>query len=793
MKFSENWLRGFVDPPLSTRGLAHVLTMAGIEVETIDPVAPPFDKVVVAEVLSVRKHPDADLLHVCEVNAGPAVAGQTLQIVCGAANVRVGIKVPCALAGAQLPGMAIRQTRIRGVESAGMLCSARELGLEEMAPGLMVLPPDAPIGLDFRDYYELEDSILTLKLTPNRGDCLGLLGIAREVAAVTSARLKPLEIAPVANQTDEALAIHVDVPDACPLYCGRVVRGVSLDVPTPGWLIRRLERSGLRAVNAVVDITNYLMLETGQPLHAFDLDRIAGALSGSIHVRYATSGEVLKLLNGENLVLQPDMLVIADQVKPLALAGIMGGDESGVGAGTKDLFLESAFFSPGVIAGKSFSLGFSSDSAYRFERGVDFSKTRDVLERATRLILDICGGKSGAITELKGRLPLRDPISLRLTRAQRVLGIDLEERTIAGLLQRLQFSFVGAEGVFNVTPPPYRFDLGIEADLIEELARIYGYDSIPAAAPRALLSMLPEPETRKTLPQVRQLLIARDYQEVINYAFVDPAWEHELAANKEPVALKNPLSSQMAVMRSTLCGSLISNLEFNLNRKQARVRLFEIGCCFEAQGDTIVQQEKLGGLCYGNALAEQWGAPAREVDFYDVKADIEALFWPRGLQVAAASHPALHPGKSAEIRVDGKIAGHLGELHPRWCQKLGLSKPVMLFELEMAILMERALPQASEISKYPPIRRDIAVVVPENVGVQTILDRVRADKLPLISEIHLFDVYRGKGMEAGKKSLAFRMLLQDTEKTLTDAEADRTVSRMLSVLEGEFGAVLRNH
>jgi phenylalanyl-tRNA synthetase beta chain len=471
----------------------------------------------------------------------------------------------------------------------------------------------------------------------------------------------------------------------------------------------------------------------------------------------------------------------------------MGGDESGVGAGTKDLFLESAFFSPSVIAGKSFSLGFGSDSAYRFERGVDFSGTRNALERATRLVLDICGGKNGAITELKGQLPLRNPISLRLTRARRVLGIDLEKQTIVELLQRLQFSFSGAEGIFSVKPPPYRFDLGIEADLIEELARIYGYDRIPAAAPKARLPMLPEPETRRTLPQVRQILTSREYQEVINYSFLDPAWEHELADNQQPVALKNPLSSQMAVMRSSLSASLIANLEFNLNRKQTRVRLFEIGCCFQARGDTITQQEKLGGLCYGDALAEQWGAPTREVDFYDVKADIEALFWPRDLRVVPTSHPALHPGKSGQIRLGDRSAGYIGELHPRWRQKIGLLKSVVLFELEMDILMERDLPKAAEISKYPPIRRDVAVVVSDNVVVQTILDRLRAKKIPLISEVHLFDVYRGKGMEVGKKSLAFRMLLQDTEKTLTDAEADRTVSRLLSVLENEFGAVLRDH
>jgi len=791
MKFSESWLRTFVDPPLSAQDLAHVLTMAGLEVETIEPVAPPFDRVVVSEVLSVHKHPNADLLHVCEVNAG--AAGASLQIVCGAANIREGVKVPCALPGAQLPGMAISQTAIRGVESSGMLCSARELGLEDAAQGLLLLPSDAPVGLDFRCYYELEDRIFTLKLTPNRGDCLGVVGIAREVAAITSAKLQPLTIIPVEAQIEGGLAINVHAPDACPLYCGRVVRDVSLQASTPEWLIRRLERGGLRGVNVVVDITNYVMLETGQPLHAFDLDKITGAQSGSIHVRYAKPGEALKLLSGENLALQPDMLVIADETKPMALAGIMGGDESGVGAGTRDLFLESAFFSPDVIAGKSFSLGFSSDSAYRFERGVDFSQTRDALERATGLILDICGGRSGAIRQFKGPLPGRAPIGLRLSRAQRVLGIDLEEKMVAQLLQRLHFNFTRTEGIFNVTPPPHRFDLAIEEDLIEELARIYGYDNVPAAVPRARLAMLPEPETSRTLSQLRQILVGRDYQEVINYSFVDPAWEHELAGNNIPLALKNPLSSQMAVMRSSLFGSLVANLGFNLNRKQTRVRVFETGCCFEGRRDPVAQQEKLGGLCYGDALTEQWGAPLRDVDFYDVKADIEALFWPRALAVTSASHPALHPGKSAQVRVGDRIAGYLGELHPRWRQQLGLPKPAVLFELDIDVLTERALPNVAEISKYPPVRRDIAVVVPDSMAVQAILDRVRAEKIPLISEIHLFDVYRGAGVEARKKSLAFRMLLQDTEKTLTDEEADRAIAKLLSVLESEFGATLRNH
>ena len=792
MKFSENWLRTFVNPPLSTRELAHALTMAGLEVETVESLVPAFDKVVVAEVLSVRKHPDADYLNVCQVNVGPAANGGSLQIVCGAANVRAGIKVPCAPVGAQLADTIIKQIRIRGVESSGMLCSAGELGLENTAAGLLLLPDNAPVGADFRSYYELEDNIFTLKLTPNRGDCLGLSGLAREVAAITSAHLNPLEIDPVQSQISETLTVYVEAPEACPLYCGRVVRDISLHVLTPQWIVRRLERSGIRSINPVVDVTNYVMLETGQPLHAFDLASISDVPPGAVHVRYAKRGEQLLLLNGENPVLQPDMLLIADEAKPLALAGIMGGDESGVEQSATDLFLESAFFSPEAIIGKSFRLGFSSDSAHRFERGVDFAATRNALERATHLILDICGGKAGPITEIRDKLPPRDSICLRSERVQRVLGIELGEVKFAKLLQRLQFNFSLADGTFRVTPPTYRFDLAIEEDLIEELARIHGYDHIPASLPRAELRILSEPETTRAPSQLRQHLAGRDYQEVINYAFVDASWELELVGNKTPVVLKNPLSSQMSVMRSSLLGGLMANLQFNLNRKQTRVRLFEIGCCFVKKDEAYVQSEKLAGLCYGGAVAEQWGVPTRRVDFFDAKADIEALLWPTAANFKVAFHSAMHPGKSVQIRLDECIAGYLGELHPRLRQKFGLPESTVLFELDLDVLMARTLPTAAEIPKFPLVRRDIAVVVAENVSVQAMLDSMQAEHLSIISEVSLFDVYHGKGVEHSKKSLAFRVLLQDTEKTLTDAEADLAVAKLINTLEGQFGARLRN-
>jgi phenylalanyl-tRNA synthetase beta chain len=792
MKFSETWLRTFVDPPLSTEELAHALTMAGLEVEMIEPLAPVFTGVVVAEVLSVEKHPEGDRLHICQVNAGPIADGR-LQIVCGATDVRVGMKVPCALAGAQLPITVIKPTSIRGVESQGMLCSARELGLSDPAEGLLVLPDDASAGTDFRKYYELDDNLFTLKLTPNRGDCLGLSGIAREVAAITSVNLRSLEIEPVVAGTDEVLQVMVDAPEACPLYCGRIMRGVSAAVPTPHWIARSLERSGIRTINAIVDITNYVMLETGQPLHAFDLARIAGERSGVIQVRFARKGEKLQLLNGEDLFLEADMLVIADEAKPLALAGIMGGNESGVRHGTTDLFLESAFFQPETISGKSFRLGFSSDSAHRFERGVDFASTRRALERATELVLEICDGSAGPVVEARGVLPQRHPINLRSQRVRQILGIDFDEVRIAELLRRLQFDFLAiGNGTFQVTPPSYRFDLGIEEDLIEELARIHGYNQIPATLPRAASKMLPDSETMRSSSGLRGILASRDYQEVINYAFVDASWEREIFGNRTPIGLKNPLSSQMNVMRSTLLGGLLSNLQFNLNRKQSRVRLFEIGRCFLKEGNIYAQPEKFAGLCYGDVYPEQWGMPARVADFYDVKADVEALFWPSRVRFEPQTYLALHPGKAARIHTSNGRAGFIGELHPRVRKELGLARSPVLFEIDLHALVPDTLPKFAEISKYPAIRRDIALVVPEKISAQAMLDRMTSEQLSTVSEIHLFDVYQGEGMDDGKKSLAFRVLLKDTQKTLTDAEADLAVAKLTKILEDEFGARLRN-
>jgi phenylalanyl-tRNA synthetase beta chain len=782
MKFSENWLRTWISPALSSEELAHALTMAGLEVEVLEPVAPMFTNVVVAQVLEVAKHPNADRLNVCQVNVGEA---QPLTIVCGAANVAAGAKVPCARIGAVLPGdFAIRQAKVRNVESFGMLCSAKELGLAEESQGLWLLPDDAPVGESLRGYLELDDTLFTLKLTPNRSDCLSVAGVAREVAAIAGGKVDAMQVAPVAASAAETLAINVEAPEACPLYCGCIVRGVNAAAATPAWMVRRLERSGLRSISAVVDITNYVMLELGQPMHAFDLSR----LSGGITVRYARSGEQLALLNGQTIELQGDMLVIADATRALALAGIMGGAGSGVETETKDVFLESAFFAPDAIAGKGRRLALATDSSHRFERGVDFAATRAALERATQLLLEVCGGQAGAISEARATLPSREPILLRASRVERVLGMPLDGAQITALLQRLQFAFVRHGSDFRVAPPSYRFDLTIEADLIEELARIHGYDAIPAQPPVAAAIMLPQTETQRPVARLRQIMVARDYQETVSYAFLDEQTERELYGNTVPVTLRNPIASQLAVMRSSLLGGLLGALRTNLARKQARVRLFEIGACFT--GQNYAQQERLAGLCYGAQFAEQWGVAARNADFFDAKADVEALFSPAILNFVAAPHPASHPGRSAQILSNGLAVGWIGELHPQWMQQYDISLPVVWFEIDLAALVRAEVPVAGGISRFPPVRRDIAVVVDENLTVQLLLDAMRGAGAISVYEIALFDLYRGKGVEEGKKSLAFRVLLQDTQKTLTDNEVDQSIARLVAVLQ-QHGAQLR--
>lgn len=802
MKFSENWLRAYVNPDLDSDQLAHALTMSGLEVEAMESVAPPFDKVVVGEVLSLEKHPDADRLNVCQVNVG---AAESLQIVCGAANVSAGVKVPCAMVGAQLPKMAIKQAKVRGVESSGMLCSETELGLAEESSGLLLLPSDAVPGQSIRDYLGLDDKLYTLKLTPNRSDCLSITGVAREVSALTGAVFTLPDVAATPVAIADKVAVAVSEPASCPRYCGRVMKGLNAKAATPEWMAQRLKRSGLRPINAIVDVTNYVLLELGQPLHAFDLAKIQGGLN----VRFARSGEQLELLDQQVVALDADMLVISDATQALALAGVMGGQSSAVTDATADIFLESAFFNPDVIVGKARRLTISTDSSYRFERGVDFAATRSALERATVLLLEICGGVAGEIIEITAELPLRVPIQLRVARIGKVLGVALSATQIAALLVRLQLAHTEVDGVFQVTPPSYRFDLTIEVDLIEEIARLYGYDNIPALPPVGGMNMLPQSETSRDRDVLRSLLAGHDYQEVINYSFVDAEWERDLAGNDNPLPLKNPIASQMSVMRSSLLGSLIAVLKFNLDRKAQRVRLFELGRVFRKDAsvpdsDTSVagfdQPMRVAGLAYGSVDSLQWGSAERGADFFDVKGDVQALLAPLQPGFKPAEHPAMHPGRCASVWLGERCVGHVGELHPKWRQAYDLTQAPVMFELALDAVLQRDVPVFQTVSRHQPVERDLAIVVKESVTHAAVVDAIRSGGGILLRDVVLFDVYRPKrladgslsgGLTADEKSLAVRLTLNRDDATLTEEEIESVVKDALDALSRRVHARLR--
>lgn len=785
MQFSEQWLRSRVNPSLSTDELSYLLTMAGLEVEEVTPAAPAFSGVVIAEVKECVKHENADRLRVTKVDVG---SGELVQIVCGAPNVAVGVKVPCALPGAILPGdFKIKPTKMRGVESGGMLCSGKELGVPEDVDGLMLLPADAPVGQNIRDYLGLDDSLFTLKITPNRADCLSIRGIAREVAALTGSPLAAWDIAAVAPQTDSKLAVTIADNAPCGRYVGRVVKNVNAAAATPDWMKRRLERAGLRSISAIVDITNYILLEQGQPMHAFDL----GKINGGITVRMAADGEKLVCLNEKEVALTPDLMVIADDQQPLAIAGIMGGLESGVTTASRDIFLESAFFQPEAIAGKARALGFGSDSSYRYERGVDFALQTEAIERATALVLDICGGEAGPLTETVGQLPQRGSVTVRTARVAKVLGVALGAEQIAAIFTRLGLAFEQNDAGFVVSAPSFRFDIAIEEDLIEEIARVYGYDNIPAEAPLAAQTMLPQPEGLRVRSDVRRLLAGRDFQEIVSYAFVEEKWERDFAGNADAIRLLNPIASQMSVMRSTLIGGLVDTLAANLNRKHSRVRVFEIARVFRKQADGSVQQpEVIAGLAHGSRVDEQWGNKAERVDFYDIKADVEALLAPRVAAFRKAAHPAFHPGRCAEVLLDGEVVGVLGELHPQWVQAYGLGNAPVLFELAVEAVEQVGRVQLAAVSKFQPVRRDLALVVDEAVEAASVQAAMQAAASEVVRELALFDVYRGKGVDEGKKSLAFRIILQAADRTLVDEEVEQAVAAMLAAAQ-TAGAVLR--
>jgi phenylalanyl-tRNA synthetase beta chain len=786
MQFSENWLRTWANPALSSEQLGDLLTMSGLEVEDMALAAPAFSGVVVAEVLTVEPHPDADRLRVTTVNVG---LQDPIQIVCGAPNVVVGAKVPCAMDGAVLSGdFKIKPTKMRGVASNGMLCSAKELGLPEKEDGLLILPSDAPIGQDIRQYLALDDRLFTLKITPNRADALSILGIAREVAALTDAVLVEPSFKPVEASISATLPVEIDAPEACGRYLGRVIQGVNAAATTPDWMVTRLHRSGVRPISAVVDVTNYVLLELGQPMHAFDVD----TLKGGLHVRWAQSGESLTCLNEKTVTLTPATLLIADEQKPLALAGLMGGLHSGVTSASTNIFLESAYFTPEVIAGKSRQYGFGSDSSFRYERGVDFAGQARAMERATRLILDICGGSAGPVTETLGQLPQTPTVLVRTARVNRVLGLDLPATALAAIFKKLDFALTQAQDYFHLTAPAWRFDLAREEDYIEEIARVFGYENIPDRSPLSGLRMLPLPEKQQERTQTRRKVAERDYQEIISYAFVDEKWERDFAANLAPVRLKNPIASQYSVMRSTLIGGLVDTLRSNLARKMPRVRLFEVARIFEGESANQ-QKERLAGLAYGTRWPEQWGQAGAnpKVDFYDVKADVEALFYPQALTFKATKHAACHPGRCADIFLNETWVGFLGELHPLHVTAYDLPAAPVVFELDLPALEWRLLLSADTPSKHQAARRDLAFVVAEAVEAGELLSCCQRAASNIVTDITLFDVYRGRGVEEGYKSLALAVTLQHTERTLTDEEIDLVIQKMISQVETDLKATLR--
>ena len=805
MQFPESWLRAFCNPPLTSQQLADTLTMAGLEVEELQPVAPPFTQIVVGEIKEAVQHPNADRLRVCQVDVGQ---GALLNIVCGAPNARAGIKVPCALVGAELPPgedgkpFKIKLGKLRGVESQGMLCSARELKLSEDHGGLLELPADAVVGRDIREQLSLDDMLFTLKLTPNLAHCLSVYGIAREVSALTGAPLLAPEFpaAPVALQ--DKLLVSVQAPDLCGRFSGRVVRGVNTRVQTPGWMVDRLARCGQRSVSPLVDISNYVMFELGRPSHIFDLDKIHGGLQ----VRWGRAGETLKLLNGNTITVDEAVGVIADDQAVESLAGIMGGDATAVSDDTTNIYIEAAFWWPKAIAGRSRRYNFSTDAGHRFERGVDPSTTVEHIERITQLVLEICGGQAGPMDDHVVNLPQAKPVTLRVARAAKVVGMPLTQVQCADALRRLGLSVQEDEGTVTVTPPAFRFDLQIEEDLIEEVARVIGYEQLPHTPPLAPTTAKIRPEAQRGAYTVRRQLAQLGYQETINFNFVEERWERELAGNADPIKLLNPIASQMSVMRSSLLGSLVAVLKFNLDRRADRVRLFEVGRVFRKDASVVdsdttvagfVQPRRVAGLAYGPVDRLQWGAAERSVDFFDVKGDVEALLSPRQPEFRAAEHPALHPGRCASVWVDGKCIGHVGELHPGWRQSYDLPTAPVLFELELDALLARPVPLFQGVSRQQPVERDLAIVVNEAITHDAVIAAVRSTGSAWLRDAVLFDVYRPKkGVPAGslapdEKSLAVRLVLNRDDATLTEEDIESTVKAVLDALQQRVAARLR--
>lgn len=791
MRLSERWLREWVSPSVDTDALAQQLTMAGLEVDAIERAAPVLEKVVVGRIVAVERHPDADRLRVCQVDAG---SGELLQIVCGAPNARTGLRAPTALIGAVLPGgIEIRRARLRGVESAGMLCSARELGLDDDASGLMALPDDAPTGAALSEYLGLDDALITVELTPNRGDCLSIAGVAREVAVLNRMPAAPPPDTAADVTAPDVRPVHIEAEADCLRYAGRIVIGLDAAAPTPLWMRERLRRSGVRSLGAVVDVTNYVMLELGQPMHAFD----DAKLRGGIVVRHARRGEQLTLLNREEIALAQDCLVIADESGPIAFAGIMGGLDTAVSDGTARVFLESACFTSQAVAGRGRRYKLLSDALYRFERGVDPNLQVRALERATALLLDICGGKAGPVVESDVRLKLvAEPIRLRHDRITRLLGTEVAASEVEGILTRLGMAVEpDGDAEWLVRPPGFRHDLSLEADLIEEIARIHGYDRLPARERRVESRFRPVPESRVSADRLREVLVQRDYQEAITYSFVDPALQAHLQSDLKAIDLDNPIAQQYAQMRTSLWSSLLPIWQHNLQRQQGRIRLFEVGRRYHSDEQGISQEMMIAGLVSGPVYAEQWGERACAVDFFDLKGDVEALLGlggdGSGFEFVADRHPALHPGQSARVVSGQRTIGWLGRLHPRLAALLDARDLPFAFELDLEAVRTVAVPAYVSVPEFPSVRRDLALVINESVAADKIVRCIRDAGGPLLREVRVFDVYRGESLQAGSKSIALGLIYQDNSRTLTDEEVETVVQGLQRRLEQTLGATIR--
>ncbi len=806
MQFPESWLREFCNPPITTAALADLLTMAGLEVEEMRPMAPPFSGVVVGEIVEAAQHPNADRLRVCKVDAGAHSPDGPLQVVCGAPNARVGIRVPLAMVGALLPPgddgkpFEIKVGKLRSVDSHGMLCSARELRLADDHGGLLELPLDTPVGIDLREALALDDTLFTLKLTPNLAHNLSVLGVAREVSALTGAPLNMPAFTPVVPAHDDTVPVRIEAPDLCGRFAGRVVHGVNPKATTPAWIVDRLARCGQRSVSALVDISNYVMFELGRPSHIFDRAKIHDELV----IRWARDGETLTLLNGNTVELDGQVGVVADAQGPESLAGIMGGDASAVSDDTTGVYVEAAFWWPEAVAGRSRRFNFNTDAGHRFERGVDAETIVPHIERITQMILDICGGKAGPIGDVISKLPARTPVTLRVARASKVIGMPVTQEECAGVMKRLGLSYTEGAGTVTVTPPSWRFDMSIEEDLIEEVIRVLGFDRLPFTAPMAPVTARVRPESIRSSHAVRRAVAALGYQETINFSFVEARWEAELAGNADPIKVLNPIAAPLAVMRSSLIGSLVQILRNNLARKAPRVRLFEIGRVFSRAPDVeatlttvagVAQPLRVAGLAWGPVDTLQWGTPERHVDFFDVKGDVEALLAPRAVVFVPAEHPAMHPGRCAAAQVDGLTIGHVGELHPRWRQGYELPSAPVLFELDLAAVQARTVPLAQALPRQQAARRDLALVVQEHVTHDALIAALRADESGLVRSATLWDVYRparaGVDFAAGERSLAVRLELLSDDATLTDERIAEAVSAAVARASSACGARLR--